>query len=324
MLRREFIAWLGSAAAWPVVARAQQRALPVIGFLSAADAEFNGPFLAALKQGLADGGYEQGRNVEILFRYAEYRFDRLPALTAELVRSQVALIVASGAAPSLAAKAATTTIPVVFEIATDPVTNGLVTNLNRPGGNVTGITLMAESFYTKGIEFLHELLPSAKAVSLLRNPTNPVVFGLTEAEDAAQKLGLRLTILGADNASDIDQVFGQIARERIDGILVNSDRLFASQYDRIATLALRYRVPALFWERKAVEAGGLLSYGASLTEAHRVVGNYAARILKGDKPGELPVQRATRIEMTINLKTAKALGLTVPNTLLISADEVIE
>jgi putative tryptophan/tyrosine transport system substrate-binding protein len=321
--RRQFIAGLGGAAAWPIAARAQQPAMPVIGFLSAADADFNGPFLAALKQGLADGGYEQGRNVEILLRYAEYRFNRLPALTAELVRSQVAVIVASGAAPSLAAKAATATIPIVFEISTDPVTNGLVANLNRPGGNVTGVTLMAESFYTKGIEFLHELLPSAKAVALLRNPSNPAVFGL-EVEDAAQKLGLHLTMLGAVNASGIEKVFGQLARERIDGILVNSDRLFSSQYDRIATLAVRYRVPAIFWERKAVEAGGLLSYGASLTEAHRVVGNYAARILKGDKPGDLPVQRSTRIEMTINLKTAKALGLTVPQSILLSADEVIE
>ena len=321
--RRDFIAGLGSAAAWPVVARGQP-SMPVIGFLSAADAAFNAPFLAALKQGLADGGYEQRRHVEILFRYAEYHFDRLPALAAELVRSQVAVIVASGVAPSIAAKAATATIPVVFEIATDPVTNGLVSNLNRPGGNVTGITLMAESYYTKGIEFLHELLPSAKAVTLLRNPSNPAVLGLKETEDAAQKLGLHLTILGASNASDIDQVFGQLARERIDGILVNSDRLFESQYDRIASLAVRYRVPAIFWERKAVEAGGLLSYGASLTEAHRVVGNYAARVLKGDKPGELPVQRATRIEMTINLKTAKALGLTVPQSILLRADEVIE
>jgi len=169
MRRREFIAGLGGVVTWPMAARAQQPAQPVIGFLSAADADFNGPFLAALKQGLADGGYEQGRNVEILFRYAEYRFNRLPALAAELVRSQVAVIVASGAAPSLAAKAATATIPIVFEIATDPVTNGLVANLNRPGGNATGVTLMAESFYTKGIEFLHELLPSAKAVALLRN-----------------------------------------------------------------------------------------------------------------------------------------------------------
>jgi putative tryptophan/tyrosine transport system substrate-binding protein len=324
MRRRDFIAGLGAAAAWPPAARAQQRALPVIGFLSAADADFNGPFLVALKQGLADGGYQQGRNVEILFRYAEYRFDRLPALAAELVRGQVAVIVASGAAPSLAAKAATATIPVVFEIATDPVTNGLVPNLNRPGGNMTGVTLLAESFYTKGIELLHELLPSAKVVALLRNPSNPAVFGLEESEDAAQKLGLRLAILGAGKASDIDQVFGQLARERIDGILINSDRLFLSQYGRIATLAVRYRVPAIFWERKAVEAGGFMSYGASLTEAHRVVGNYAARILKGDKPGDLPVQRSTRIEMALNLKTAKALGLDVPVSILLRADEVIE
>ena len=286
--------------------------------------DFNVPFLAALKQGLADGGYELGRNVEILSRYAEYRFDRLPALAAELVSSRVAVIVASGAAPSLAAKAATATIPIVMEVATDPVANGLLTNLNRPGGNITGVTLLAESYYTKGIEFLHELLPSVKAVALLMNPTNPAVLGVKETEDTAQRLGLRLATLYAGNASDIDRVFGQLAREQIGGVLVNSDRLFQSQYDRIAALAVRYRSPAIFWERMAVEAGGLLSYGASLAAAHRVVGNYAARILKGDKPGDLPVQRSTRIEMVLNLKTAKALGLEVPLSIRLRADEVIE
>jgi putative ABC transport system substrate-binding protein len=298
--------------------------MPVVGYLSSANARFNAPYVAALQKGLAEEGVLDGRNVEILHRYADYRFDRLPELATELVRRDVAVIAASGAAPSLAAKGATTTVPIVFECAVDPVVLGLVTNFNRPGGNLTGVTLLAESFYIKGLEFLRELKPRVGVVAMLTNPTNPALLGLRETEDTARALGMRLTILSASNSGEIEHAYAAVARDGIGAVFVNSDRLFQSQYDLLAALAVRYRVPAIYWEREAVHAGGLMSYGASLIDAHRVVGTYVARILKGDKPGDLPIQQPTRIEIALNLRTAKAIGLEVPTSILIRADEVIE
>jgi putative ABC transport system substrate-binding protein len=323
MRRREFITLLGgTVAGWPLAARAQQPAAPAIGYLSAADADFNVAYVAAVRDGLSEGGIE--RNTEILFRYADYRFDRLPELAGELVRRGVKVIVSSGVAPSLAAKAATSTIPIVFESAVDPVANGLVANLNRPGGNVTGVTLLAEAFYIKGLEFLHELVPQARSVAVLINPTNPAGLGLPQVEEAARTLGLRLTILKASNLAEIEQAFAALGQDRVGGILVNSDRLFQGQYGRLIEFANRQRVPAIYWERKVVQAGGLISYGAMLEDAHRIVGTYVARILKGEKPVELPVLQPTEFELVINLGTAKALGLDVPPALLARADEVIE
>jgi putative ABC transport system substrate-binding protein len=324
MRRREFIAGLTGSAAWPMVARAQQAAVPVIGFLTVGSVGLDAPNVAGFRQGLNEGGYVEGRNIEIMFRYAEYQFDRLSTLASELVRRRVAVIVASGTAASSAAKAATATIPIVFECSADPVVLGLVPSLNRPGGNMTGAGLLAEAFYTKGLEFLHELLPNATSVALLTNPTNPANLGLKETEVAARTLGWRLTVAKASNPEEIEQTFSILAQEQIGGVIVNSDKLFLGNHDLLIALATRYRVSTIYWERDAVQAGGLMSYGASLPKAHWILGNYAARILKGEKPADLPVQLATKIDLVINLKTAKALGLTIPETLLATADEVIQ
>jgi putative tryptophan/tyrosine transport system substrate-binding protein len=328
MRRRDFIAGLGgAAAAWPLSARAQQR-MPVIGYLSVSAADADGLYMTALRQGLNEGGYVEGRNIEILFRYADFQFDRLPSLASDLVRRRVDVIVASGVAPALAAKASTATIPIVFETASDPVAYGLVASLNRPGGNLTGASLQAEAFYAKGVELLHELVRGATSVALLRNPTNPSASGqktpLESIEDAARTLGLRLVILNASNLDEIEKAFIMAAQERLGGVLLNTDRLFDGHIDQVAALAARYRVPAIFNSREYVQAGGLMSYGGSVTEAHRIVGNYAARILKGEKPADLPVQLSTRIGLALNLKAAKALGLDVPTVILLRADEVIE
>jgi putative ABC transport system substrate-binding protein len=247
-------------------------------------------------------------------------------LASDLVQRRVALIVASGGAPALAAKMATTTIPIVFETVNDPVAIGLVTRFNRPGGNITGTSLIVEAYYSKGVELLHELLPNAGSIALLVNPTNSSSYGAATAEtaEAARARGLRLTILKASNPSEFEQVFKSIAEEGLGALLLSSDRLFAGHYDQLAALALRFRVPWIDRTQQAAQAGALMTYGANITEAHRIVGNYAARILKGDKPADLPVQRATKIELTVNLKTAKALGLEVPTSILLRATEVIE
>jgi putative ABC transport system substrate-binding protein len=324
MRRREFIAALVATAAWQVAAHAQQRALPVIGYLSASTPDNDGPSATELRRGLDEGGHGEGRNIEILYRYAENQFDRLPSLALDLVRRRVAVIVASGGAPALAAKAATTTIPIVFEYANDPVALGLVEKLNRPGGNLTGATLRVDSLFSKGIELLHELLPQASSVAFLTNPTNPVKLAIREVEGAARTLGLRLTIVRASNAAEMEQVFAMIAEQRIGAVLVNSDRLFVGHYKLLADLAVRHRVPALYWEREAVQAGGLMSYGANLAQSHHLVGSYVARILNGEKAGDLPVQAPSKIELVINLGAAAALGITVPRIMLARADEVIE
>ena len=323
--RRELLTALGGAAAWPLAARAQQSALPVIGYLSAAAAGGDDRLITALRQGLKEGGYVQGQNIEVLFRYAENQFGRLPSLASDLVHRRVAVIVAAGTAPALAAKGATTTIPIVFQASYDPVAIGLVASLGRPGGNITGASMVAEAYYAKGIELLHELLPQASAIAFLTNPTNPTAdLGIRETESAARSLGLSLRVLNASDPGQIEQAFAAVARERSGGMLVSSDRLFSNQRDQFAALAIRYRVPCIYMRRDWVEAGGLISYGARSFEALGIVGNYVARILKGEQPGDLPVQLATRIELTINRKTAKAIGIEVPATLLSRADEVIE
>jgi putative ABC transport system substrate-binding protein len=326
MRRREFIAGLGSVLTWPVAARAQQPALPVIGYLSAGTADSDAPWVTGLRRGLDEGGYTEGRNVEILFRFADERFDRLPMLASDLVQRRVALIVASGGAPALAAKMATTTIPIVFETVNDPVAIGLVARFNRPGGNITGTSLIVEAYYSKGVELLHELLPHAGSIALLVNPTNSSSYAAATAEtaDAARARGLRLTVLKASNPGGFEQVFKTVAEEGLGALLLSSDRLFAGHYDLLAALALRFRVPWIDRTQQAAQAGALMTYGANITEAHRFVGNYATRILKGEKAADLPVQRATKIGLTVNLKTAKALGLTVPQSVLLRADEVIE
>jgi putative ABC transport system substrate-binding protein len=299
--------------------------MPVIGYLSAAAAGGDEPLITALRQGLKDGGYVDGQNVEVLFRYAENQFDRLPSLASDLVHRRVAVIVAAGSAPALAAKGATTAIPIVFEAVYDPVAIGLVASLGRPGGNITGASVLAEAYYAKGVELLHELLPQARSIALLANPTNPTAdTGIRETEKAARSLGLSLRILHASNPGEIEQAFTMFAQDRSGGILVTADRLFSSQRDQLAALTVRYRVPCIYMGREWVQAGGLISYGANRSEAFRIVGNYAARILKGEQPADLPVQLATRIELTINRKTAKALGIEVPTSILLRADEVIE
>jgi putative ABC transport system substrate-binding protein len=320
--RRDFITLLGGAAAWPLMARAQQAKVPVIGFLRAGTNR--GIVEPPFRQGLREGGYIEGQNVDILYRYADYEFDRLPALAADLVGRRVAVIVAQGAAPALVAKAATTTIPIVFETANDPVASALVASLRSPGGNMTGVNMVSDALYAKGVQILHELLPASNSVALLINPKNPAPLGRRETEDATRVLGLNLTVLEASDSGEIERAFARVAAQHLGGILVNTDGLFDSQIDFVVTLAARYRVPAMYWQPEQVQAGGLMSYGSSLKEALRIVGNYTARILKGEKPSDLPIQQSTRFSFVLNLKAAKAIGLELPTSILLRADEVIE
>ena len=324
--RREFVLGLGSAAVGPMVARAQ-RTVPLIVWLSANAANAaNNEVLAPFRQGLKEGGYEEGRNIEIQYRYAEYQHDRLPSLAADLVRLRVAVIVAAGGAPALAAKAATATIPIVFVTGLDPVAMSFVPRENRPGGNLTGASYLSDTYYAKGIELMHELAPEARAFSFLMNPTNPInrAVMLREMENSARTLGLRLTTLNASSPAEIDQAFSTLAQERTGGLILDSDAFIVGQGDQIVALATRFRVPVMCPYREMVRAGGLMSYGGSRAEAYRIGGGYTARILNGEKPGDLPVQFATRIGLSLNLKTAKALGLAVPTSILLRADEVIE
>jgi putative tryptophan/tyrosine transport system substrate-binding protein len=326
MRRREFIAGLGSTAAWPVVARAQQPAMPVIGVLNSASSANYVPMMAAFHRGLREAGYVEGRNVAIEYRWANEQSDRLPALTAELVQRQVKVIVAGGALSSpLAAKAATATIPIVFSAGVDPVESGLVASLNRPGGNVTGVTNINNELLSKRLQLLHELLSAAKSIALLVNPTNPGNRTLpTEFERAAQTLGLQAHILNASTERELETAFATMAELRTAGMVLTPDPFFIVRNELLAALALRHAVPTVSTYREFAAAGGLMSYGGSVLEMYRLVGFYTGRILKGDKPADLPVQQATRIELVINMKTAKALGLTIPETLLATADEVIQ
>jgi ABC-type uncharacterized transport system substrate-binding protein len=325
MRRREFIAALGSAAAWPIAARAQTAINPVIGVLAPfALSDYWRPRLAALHRGLAEVGYVEGRNLAVEYRWAEDHYERLPELAADLVRRQVAVIVTLGNTPAaVAAKAATSSIPIVFVVGVDPVEYGLVASLARPGGNLTGFTALTKEVMLKKMELLRELLSGAASVAYLFNPAN-FSSEVDEVKKAAPLLGLRLLMMGARGQNEIEPAFERMAQARADALMVSSDPFFSSYSDRIATLAKRHGIPSMFASRQAVDLGGLMSYGINHPELHRQVGIYAGRILNGERPAELPVHQPTRLETVINLKTAKTLGLTIPNTLLVSADEVIE
>jgi putative tryptophan/tyrosine transport system substrate-binding protein len=300
--------------------------MPVIGFLNAASAQSYALPLAAFLRGLGEAGYVDGRNVTIEYRWAEGQNDRLPALAADLVDSQVAVIAATSTPAALAAKAATTTIPIVFEVGGDPVRLGLVSSLNRPGGNVTGVTQLNVEVAPKRLQLLHELLPTATVMALLINPANPTVAEpqLNEMLSAARTLGLELYVLNASTERDFDEVFAKLSQVRAGGLVIEADPFFISRNDQLAALTVRHAMPAIFQFREFAAAGGLMSYGGSLTDSYRLAGVYTGRVLKGDKPADLPVQQATKIELLINLKAAKALGITVPLTRLGRADEVIE
>ena len=324
MRRREFIGGLGAAAGWPLAARAQQPAIPVIGFLNGASPGGYAPMVAAFRQGLKETGYVEGQNVAIEFRWADGQYDRVPAMAAELVRRQVAVIVANTPG-NLAAKAATTMIPIVFTTSSDPVQIGLVASLSRPGGNVTGVTELGVEVMPKRLELAHELVPTAPIIAVLVNPTNPnTETQLRDLQAAARTLGVQLHVLHASTERDFAAVFTTLAQMRAGGLVISTDGLFTSRSEQIAALALRHAVPTIYQNRAFAAAGGLMSYGGSTTDIYRIAGAYTGRILKGEKPSDLPVQQATRIELIINMKTAKALGLTFPITLLGRADEVIE
>jgi putative ABC transport system substrate-binding protein len=323
--RRQVIALLGGAAAWPLAARAQQAAMPVIGYLSARTPESDVSLLAAFRQGLGAAGYVENKNVAIQYRFANGEYDRLPALAAELVGRQVAVIVAAGGTQS-AAKKATAAIPIVFSTASDPVEGGLVGSLNRPGGNLTGVTNLNREVGPKLLELLHELVPTATIVGLLSNPTTSGVEEtlLSELSPAARTLGLQLHVSRASTEREFDAVFVDLAKARAGALLIGVDPFFTSRSEQLAALTLRHAVPAAYQFREFAAAGGLMSYGGNRTDQFRLVGVYAGRILKGEKPADLPVQRSTKVELVINLKTAKALGLTVSNQMQLLADEVIE
>jgi putative tryptophan/tyrosine transport system substrate-binding protein len=332
MKRREFVTLLGGTAAitcvsWPLAAAAQQSAMPVIGFLNAGSAQSYAPSLAAFLKGLGEAGYVDGRNVTIEYRWAEGQNDRLPALAADLVQRQVAVIAATSTPAARAAKAATATVPIVFETAADPVQLGLVASLNRPGGNVTGVTQTNVEIAPKRLELLHELLPAARIMAFLVDPSDPAIAETTTTQmrAAARTLGLELHVLNASSESDFDAVFAKVGQLRASGLVISAGTaIFASRSGQLAALAAQHAVPTVGANRAFAMAGGLISYGADLVDAYRLTGGYVGRILKGEKPAELPVQQATKIELRINLKTAKALGITVPLTLLGRADEVIE
>jgi putative ABC transport system substrate-binding protein len=327
MRRRQFITLLGgAAAAWPFAARAQQPAMPVIGFLNGQSPGTWAPMVASFHRGLNGAGFTEGQNVAIEYRWAEGQPDRLPALATDLVQRQVAVIVATGGNnPAIAAKAATSTIPIVFTSNDDPRKYGLVETLNRPGGNVTGVSWFSAELGSKRLALLHDMVPHATTVALLLNPNNAETARQpAELQDAAHALGLKVTILNAVTVSDIDTAFTTLVQDRVGALVVAADSFLANRRDQIVTLAARYAVPAIYVNREMAGAGGLLSYGNSLADGYRRAGIHTARILKGEKPADLPVDQATKFELIINLKTAKALGLTVPDKLLALADEVIE
>ena len=327
MKRRQFITLLGSAGAWPLAARAQQGALPVIGFLHLTSLETNRENLATFRQGLADTGYVEGRNVTIEYRWAQGRNDQLATLVAELVRQQVSVIaVLETTNGALAAKAATQTIPIVFMQGADPVQVGLVNSLNRPGGNLTGIGLLSAETAAKRLELLLELVPKAASIGYLRNPTNPVYAEAEtrEVEAAARAHGVRLLIVNASSPSEIETAFADLVQQRADALQVSSDGFLLTHPDQIVALAARHAVPAIYGWPQFTAIGGLMSYGTNIRNAWRQAGSYTGRILKGEKPADLPVQQVTKIDLVINLKTAKTLGLDVPLGLSAGADEVIE
>jgi putative ABC transport system substrate-binding protein len=326
MRRRHFITLLGgAAAAWPMAARAQQQ-MPVIGFLGPASATGYAPHLTGFRQGLGEAGFVEGKTVAIEYRWANNQLGRLPALAGELVRRPVVVLVTGGAsAAALAAKAATTTIPVVFAVGADPVKVGLVASMSRPGGNVTGVSFLANVLVAKQLELLQELVPTATVIGVLVNPNNPVSGSDTsEIEKAARSLGRQVSMVHAGTEHEFDAAFAALVAQQAGALLIVPDALFTNGRERLVALAARHRLPAIYTTRYYAEAGGLLSYGTDIKDAFRQVGVYTGRILKGEKPSDLPVVQSVRFEMVINLKTANALGLTVPPTLLARADEVIE
>ena len=332
MNRRTFITGLGAAAAWPLaamplVARAQQPTTPVIGFLSSASLELAAPQVNALRQGLGDSGYVEGQNVTIEYRWADGHYDRLPGLAADLVRREVAVIAAAGAGglSAQAAKNATSTIPIVFSSGVDPVKAGLVASINRPGGNATGVVQFAPLLESKRLQLLHELTPNAGALGVLLNPANPVSETQTaDVQTAARNIGRQVHVATARSEGEFDAAFASLARQRIGGLLVAADPYFFSRREQLVALAARYAVPAIYEWRDFVMDGGLISYGTRIADGYRQIGIYCGRILKGASPAELPVVQPTKFEMAINLRTARALGLTVPNAMQLLADEVIE
>ena len=326
MKRREFLTLLGGAAAWPLAARGQQQPMPVIGYLHSGSAGPYAHLVAAFHEGLKETGTAEGKNVAIEYRWAEGYYDRLSALAADLVSRHVALIVAQGGDPSVsAAKSATATIPVVFTSSSDPVKLGLVASLNQPGGNVTGFWLYTSLLGTKRLELMQQLLPANTSITVLINPDNPNAdIDMPELQDAARTLGQSIGFVKARSEAEIDAVFATLGERRASALLVNTDPFFLARRGQFVSLAARHGIPAIYAQREFVTAGGLISYGASLADAYRQVGIYAGRILKGERAADLPVVQPTKFEMAINLKTAKALGVDVPDKVLALADEVIE
>jgi putative ABC transport system substrate-binding protein len=325
--RREFIAGLGGAVSWPMTARAQKSVLPVIGYLSPYSPDRSTERLDAFRQGLSETGFVEGRNVVIEYRSAEGRFDRLPALAAELVRSHVTVIAALGGFDSAwAAKDATTAIPIIFVIGNDPVRTGLVASLNGPGGNITGVTLLSREIQGKRLAIARELLPDTSIIATFTNPTSVISdFNLRDLEAAAASAKLRLlTIRTSGSDAELEKAFDEVVQQGARALFINGDPSFFNRRDLIVALAARNRIPTIFPNRQYIEAGGLISYGASLAAVYRQAGTYAGRILKGEKPTDLPILQPTKFDLIINLNTAKALGLTIPETLLATADEVIQ
>jgi putative ABC transport system substrate-binding protein len=327
MKRRTFIAALGGAVAgWPLAARAQQPAMPVIGFLGTGSLQSDTFRVAAVRQGLMEAGYIEGKNVAFEYRFAEDQYGRLPALASELVRRDVAVIVAiGGITAAIAAKSATATLPIVFEMGGDPIEAGLVTSFNRPGGNVTGVTNLIGKLAAKQFEVLHQAVPDAALIGFLANPTLADVGSQTKtALAAAESVGQKMVIVQADTDSDLGAAFDALTRQHAGAVVVGADPFFNTRRDKIVELAARHRLPAMYSLREFAQAGGLMSYGTSIVEALRTAGVYAGRILRGEKPADLPVQQSTKVELVVNLKTAKALGIVFPLSLLGRADEVIE
>ncbi len=326
MKRREFVTLLGGAAAgWPIAARAQQPAMPVVGYLNTRSPDAARP-VAGFRRGLAETGYVEGQTVMVEYRWAFGQYDRLPALAAELARRPVAVLVAGGGEPSaLAAKAATSTIPIVFAVGTDPVQAGLVASYNRPGGNATGVNILTDRLGAKRLGLLHELMPGAATIGFLTNPSFvSAASQLRDMQEAAQALGVQIRVLPASTDGEIDAAFESVAQRRLRALAIGADPFFDERRDKVLALAERHAVPTMHQFREAAEAGGLMSYGIDLLDAYRQIGVYTGRILKGEKPADLPVAQPTKFELLINLKTAKALGLTIPDKLLALADEVIE
>jgi putative ABC transport system substrate-binding protein len=326
MQRREFLTLLGGAAAgWPLVARAQQPAMPVIGFINNGTPKGNDYLRAAFQKGVSETGYIEGQNVKIEFRWAEGHDDRLPGLAADLVRRRVSVIAATSTQAALAAKDATATIPIVFETGADPIKLGLVASLNRPDGNITGVTQLSSELVAKRLGLLHDLIPTATIIGFLVNPTDPVTETQTrDMQEAAHALGLQIHVLNASTEGEIDTAFAMLPQLRLGALLVGAGNFFIGRREQLAALSARQGVPAIYQHRENAAAGGLISYGTSIIDSYRQAGVYTGRILKGEKPADLPVLRPTKFELVINLKTAKSLGLNIPSGVLAIADEVVE